>query len=319
MANGQDLIFNCLCYDGRGYNKLSSMNKISFQMFFLFLSISVSRFKWTGLPKEIKPYQLEKVVNLYGQGVFFKIGDQHLVCSFVNSGDLDIYGESMKGKPLGINGVSFPELYVKRSMVTLAGKPVVREQEGVLIRNNIYSVPTYALIKPYVEKLCFIWESMGINAGLSRVVALIHANKDLSGTIRSEIGKILGSTPSGVAIVNDKTNILEKIEKLDFKVEYQPDKYWTDFDNTFNKICEIVGITCDMNKNKKERVVVAQVESNDELTTIVEDTYLEFRKIASEEINELFGLSTKVENKNDIKVTNPNEQASIEKTTPPQE
>ena len=305
----QDLIFDCLRYEGKGYNKLSSMNKIQFQMFFLFLSIATSRFKWKGLPDSIKPYQLEKIINFYGQAVVFKIGDETLACSFVNSGDLDIYGESMKGKPIGINGVSFPELYVKRTMVNLSGKVQVREQEGVLIRNNIYSVPTYALIKPYVEKLCFIWESMGINAGLSRVVALIHANKDLSGTMRAEIGKILGNTPSGIAIVNDKTNALEKIEKLDFKVEYQPDKYWTDFDNTFNKICELVGITCDMNKNKKERVVVAQVESNDELTTVVEDSYLDFRRLGAEEMNKLWNLNVSVENKNEIKVTNPNEQS----------
>lgn len=317
MANA-DLIFNCLCYDGKGYNKLSSMNKIMFQIFFLFLSIATSRFKWKGLPKEIKGYNLEKVVNLYGQAVFFKIGDQYLVTSFVNSGTLDIYGESMYGTPIGINGISFPALYVKKTMVNASGQIQTKEQEGVLIRNNIYSIPTYALIKPYVEKLCFIWESMGINAGLSRVVALIHANKDLSGIIRSEIGKILGSTPSGIAVVNDKTNVLDKIDKLDFNVEYQPDKYWEDFDNTFNKCCELVGITCDLNKAKKERVVVAQVESNDELTTIIEDTYLDYRRIASEEINELFGLNTSVENKRDIKVTNPNEQASMENLTPPQ-
>lgn len=300
-----DEILNVLKNDGAGYNKLSEMNKISFQMLLLFLTIATERYEWKGLPKEIKPYQLEKILNLFGQAVFFKVGNKYVVTQAVNSSLLNIYGEPTQVQPVALNGKSFPLVRVYEDIEQVDGKYVEMKKEGILIKNNIYSIPTYALIKPMVDRLCFIWESAGINAGLSRVLALVHCNKDISGVVKSEIGKIMGGTRNGLAIVSDKSNVLEKIEKLDLKVEYVPDKYWEDFDNTFNLICEVVGITTDMNKAKKERVLTAQVESNDELTSIVAKGYLGYRKNSCEEINELFGLSMSVDEYKQIKSTKP--------------
>lgn len=300
-----DEIFNVLKNDGAGYNKLSEMNKITFQMLLLFLTIATERYEWKGLPKEIKPYQLEKILNLFGQAVFFKVGNKYVVTQAVNSSLLNIYGEPTQVQPVALNGKSFPLVRVYEDVEQVNGKYVEMKKDGVLIKNNIYSIPTYALIKPMIDRLCFIWESAGINAGLSRVLALVHCNKDISGVVKSEIGKIMGGTRNGLAIVSDKSNVLEKIEKLDLKVDYVADKYWLDFDNTFNLICEVVGITTDMNKAKKERVLTAQVESNDELTSIVAKGYLGYRKNSCEEINELYGLSMSVDEYKQIKSTKP--------------
>lgn len=305
MDNQNDLILQVLTNDGEGYNKLSAMNKISFQMLLLFLTIATERYEWKGLPKEIKPYQLEKILNLFGQAVLFKVGNNYVVTQAVNSSTLNLYGEPMEVQPVALNGKSFPRVRVYDDVGEVDGKLAVLKKEGVLIKNNIFSLPTYAMIKPMVDRLCFIWESAGINAGLSRVLALVHCNKDISGVVKSEIGKIMGGTRTGLAIVADKSNVLDKIEKLDLKIDYTPQEYWADFDNTFNLICEVVGITTDMNKAKKERVLTAQVESNDELTSIVAKGYIGFRKNSCEEANELFGLSMSVEEYKQIKSTKP--------------
>lgn len=315
--NENDLVFQCLANDGAGYNKLGDMNKISFQMLLLFLTIATERYEWKGLPKEIKQWNLEKILNLYGQAVLFKVGEKYLVTQAVNSSMLNIYGEPMQVQPVALNGRSFDRVRVYDDIVKDAkGKLSVAKRDAVLIKNNMFSLPTYALIKPMVDRLCFIWESAGINAGLSRVLALVHCNKDISGVVKSEIGKIMGGTRNGLAIVSDKSNVLEKIEKLDLKIEYVPDKYWQDFDNTFNLICEVVGITTDMNKAKKERVLTAQVESNDELTSVVAKGYLGFRKIACEDANELFGLSLGCEEYKEIKSTKPLDNKELVKQEP---
>lgn len=308
----RDLMFDMLCNnDGKGYNRLGDMNKITFQMLLLFLTICTERYEWKGLPKEIKPYQLEKILNLYGQAVLFKVGNKYVVTQAVNSSLLNIYGEPTQVQPVALNGKSFPLQRVYDDVEEKDGKFAVVSKEAVLIKNNMYSLPTYALIKPLVDRLCFIWESAGINAGLSRVLALVHCNKDISGVVKSEIGKIMGGTKNGLAIVADKANVLDKIEKLDLKIEYTPDKYWEDFDNTFNLICEIVGITTDMNKAKKERVLTAQVESNDELTSVVAKGYLGFRKNACEECKDLFGLDISVEEYKQIKSTKPTDNEKL--------
>lgn len=306
-----DLILQALQNDGAGYNKLGEMNKITFQMILLFITIATERYEWKGLPKEIKPYQLEKILNLFGQAVLFKVGNNYIVTQAVNTSTLNVYGEPTEVQPVALNGKSFPKVRVYDDVVKVGDKYEVAKRDGVLIKNNMFSLPTYAMIKPMVDRLCFIWESAGINAGLSRVLALVHCNKDISGVVKSEIGKIMGGTRTGLAIVSDKSNVLEKIEKLDLKVDYVPNDYWTDFDNTFNLICEVVGLTTDMNKAKKERVLTAQVESNDELTSIVAKGYLGFRKNSCEDANEVFGLSMSVDEYKQIKSTKPTDNKML--------
>lgn len=314
--NNEDLMLQVLTNDGAGYNKLSEMNKITFQMLLLFLTIATERYEWKGLPKEISQWNLEKILNLYGQAVIFKVGEKYLVTQAVNSSLLNVYGQPMQVQPVALNGRSFPLVQVYDDVKQdKNGKLVEVKKNGVLIKNNMFSLPTYALIKPMVDRLCFIWESAGINAGLSRVLALVHCNKDISGVVKSEIGKIMGGTRNGLAIISDKSNVLDKIEKLDLKVEYVPDKYWEDFDNTFNLICETIGITTDMNKAKKERVLTAQVESNDELTSIVAKGYLGFRKLGCEEMNDLFSLDMSCEEYKDIKSTKPLDNKELKKET----
>lgn len=314
-----DIYFDIMKNDGAGYNKLGDMNKITFQMLLLFITIATERYEWKGLPKEVPQWCLEKIMNLYGQAVLFKVGEQYIVTQAVNSSTLNVYGEPVEVQPVALNGRTFPRVRVYDDIVEDKGQLKVAKANAVLIKNNMYSIPTYWLIKPMVDRLCFIWESAGINAGLSRVLALIHCNKDISGVMKAEIGKIMGGTRNGLAIVSDKSNVLDKIEKLDLKIEYTPDLYWQDFDNTFNLLCEVVGITTDMNKAKKERVLTAQVESNDELTSIVGKGYLGFRKLACEKAKEVFGIDIQVEEYKEIKSTKPEDNknmASDEKTTP---
>lgn len=300
-----DLILKCLTEGGRGYEKLTQMKKIEYQMFVFFMEIANTQFKWEGLPKEIKAHNLEKILNLYGQGVFFKYGDDYLVCTCANTSLLNIYGEPVKVLPIALNGISFDQVNVSSS---ISADKKVEPKNAVRIRNNMTCTPTYFMLKPFIEKLCFIWESMGINAGLSRVKYLLHANKNLAGAMKTELKKIVGGADC-IPVVNEKVNIMKEIEKLDFNIPYQPSDYWEDFDKTFQFALQMCGITTNVSNGKKERLIVSEVESNDELTTLAEDTRLEFRKQGCEEIKELFGLDISVDNKvEDVKPTQPQDQ-----------
>ena len=297
-----DLIFDCLLYNGRDYEKLDKMQKIQVQLFIYIFGVINEQFKWEGLPDNIKSYNVEKVLNLYGQGVLFKYKGMYAFCNAVNSASLNIYGEPVQVQPIAINGMSFDRVNVNTN---ISDKGEINEQDAVLIKNNLTSTPTYAMIKPLVEELAFIWESKGINAGLSRVKALVHANKQNATAIRQQLKSIIGSSTM-IPVVSEKVNILKEIEKVDFNVEYTPDKYWEDFDKCFATLWQWLGITTNLSQDKKERLIVSEVESNDELTTISEDTRLSFRKLGCEQAKELFGLSMSCENKlPDVKATQP--------------
>lgn len=296
-----DLVFDCLLFNGRDYEKLDRMQKIQVQLFIYIFGVINEQFKWEGLPDNIKPYNVEKVLNLYGQGVLFKYKGMYAFCNAVNSANLNIYGEPVQVQPIAINGMSFDRVNVNTNI----GDGKINKQDAVLIKNNLTSTPTYAMIKPLVEELAFIWESKGINAGLSRVKALVHANKNNASAIKQQLKSIVGSSTM-IPVVSEKTNILKEIEKLDFNVEYVPEKYWEDFDKCFATLWGWLGITTNLSQDKKERLIVSEVESNDELTTISEDARLSFRKMGCEQANELFSLSMSCENKvPEVKATQP--------------
>ena len=303
-----DLIFMCLLNNGKGYEKLDKMQQIEVQLFIYIFGIINSQFKWEGLPKEIKDYNVEKVLNLYGQGVLFKVGEQYAFCNAVNTNMLNIYGEPCEVQPVAINGISFDRVVVN---TMLGSDGEIKEQNAVLFKNNLTSTPTYAMIKPLVDEMAFIWESKGINAGLSRIKVLLHANKNNASAIRQQIKSIIGSS-SMIPVVSEKQNILKEIEKVDFNVEYTPEKYWEDFDKCFATLCEWLGITTNLSQEKKERLIVSEVESNDELTTISEDARLSFRKLGCDGAKELFGLEMSCENKvPDVKATQPMDNDEI--------
>lgn len=311
-----DLILMCLTNNYKNYDKLDAMQQIEVQLFIYIMGIINQQFKWEGLPPEIKPYQLEKVLNFYGQGVLFKYGEDFVFCNAVNSSLLNIYGEPCEVQPIAINGLSFDRIVVNTTL-DVEGK--IRPQQGVLIKNNLTSTPTYAMVKPFVDHLVFIWQSKGINAGLSRIKAVLHANKDLAGTLKQQIKSVIGSS-SCIPVVSEKTNVLKEIEKLDFNVEYTPDKYWEDFDKTLYTIFSWLGITTNLSQNKKERLIVSEVESNDELTTIAEDTRLDFRRLGCEESNAFFGLSMSCQNKMpEVKVTDPSDNDNEDDDPPTEE
>ena len=240
---------------------------------------------------------------MYGQGVLFKVNDDNYAfCNAVNTNMLNIYGEPAEVQPVAINGMTFDRVRVNTKLGETGD---IEMQNAVLIKNNLTSTPTYAMVKSLVEEMAFIWQSKGINAGLSRVKALVHANKNNASAIKQQLKSILGSSTM-IPVVSEKTNMLKEIEKLDFNVEYVPDKYWQDFDKTFATLCQWVGITTNLSQDKKERLIVSEVESNDELTTISEDARLSFRKLGCEQAKELFGLELSCKNKMpDVKATQP--------------
>lgn len=295
-------------------NKLDGMNMIKTQLIVLFMSLAEHQFEWKGLPEEIPSWCLERVLNFYGQGVFFKHEEynQYLITSFANTSMLNIYGEPTSGNAIAINGYNFG---IKNVSSRIGSNGELLEQNAVLIKNNDLSCSSYFMIKPIIDRLIFIWESLGINEGLSRIKAIIHANKNVGSALKGEMKKIIGDG-SAVAVINEKNNILDSIEKVDLNVEYKPDAYWQDFDKTFALACQFVGITTNMASQKKERLLTGEIESNDELTTIVEDTRLTFRKLACEEINKLYGLNVSVDNKvSESKMTKPEDNTPQQKST----
>lgn len=287
-----DYLVNPTFVDGKKRNKLDSMNTIQVQLFMFFLQLANRLFEYKNLPDEIEPYVIERQLFFYGQSVFFERNNVKMLLPCANNGTLNLYAQPIRVIPIGMAGYSFDEVWV-RDEYQLPDMNLLHNKDAVIIKNNELSMSTYALIKPFVEKLAYIWESMGINNALSRIKYLVKANKDLAPAIKTQINDILGNK-SPIAVVNDKKNLMSDMEKLDFDVAYTPKEYWYDFDKTFNIILTLLGIDNNMESEKKERLLVDEVNSNNLLVTMSLETRKHFREYAVGEINKMFNTTIEV-------------------------
>ncbi len=280
-------------------NKVDLMQEIETQLFIFIQSIIEYRFEYKNLPDEIPTYIIEDNLFNYGSCVFFKDNFFYYALSGANGNTLDVYGNPLKVRPIAKNGMQFDERTNVQYFDFKNNKII--EKDCVIIYNNRYRMSTYSLIYPFVNRLCYLWQSLGINAALTRIKVLIVSNKDQAPTLKALFNKFFDSEKI-FAIVNDKSNLRENIvDKLDFNIPNQQKDLWEDFDKTFNLLLMFCGINSNNNIDKKERLLVDELHINDKLTTIIMDSYFEIRVKAIEAINKLFGLNIEIIDKFKLK------------------
>jgi hypothetical protein len=270
-------------------SKLDSIQDIRNQLILLFATMCNQQFSYDDVPKEIDHLLLEHMLFYHGQIVFFKVFENYVALPCATTGELDIYGRPIAVNPIAINGKSFPTQMIKNKYTADYSK-VSKKANAVLIKNNETSLPTFAFIMPFIDRLIFIWQSLGINEALSRVKYLIRSNKDSANIVKAELGKLLGAR-SPIAVISDKRVIMDELEQLNFDVKYEPQSYWYDFDKTFAFLLTICGIDNNMESEKKERLIIDEVASNNAVIELFNESRFTYRKNAVDRINKLFDLN----------------------------
>lgn len=273
--------------------KVWTMQNIEASLFLWIEQLVTQQFKWKNIPESIPFYTLEKGLFYYGAMVFFKVGENYFALPCTQAQSPNLYSEPLDVYANGFNG------YQYKKPIRVADNydynfNLISKAEGVLIRNNEQMLSTYAIIKPYVNRLMYIWQSIGILECLGRVKLLIHANKDLSTAMKKMFDAIFDSG-SPIVVINDKQYTDDKMDTLQFDSSFDATNYWDDFDNTLSLLLTVLGIKNLNQKDKKERLSSSEVDNNDELVGISRETRLAFRKDSTLKINKLFNLNCEVE------------------------
>ena len=276
--------------------RLSKAQAIMTTLFLFFESIATRQYVYEGLPEEIPFWAIEKALYFRGECVAFDVGGNKFVLPCALNGGLDAYNRYIAVQPIGFNGQSFPTVNVVEGA---DGSP----QTGVLFYNNEFKLSTYALIAPLVNRLAYIWESLGINEGLSRVKWLIRADKKTASSIKYQADAMFDSG-NPIMIVGDKKFLATSkdgiMDKQDFNVPYQPSDYWEDFDNTFFLCLTLIGVENAFMDSKKERLTAMEPQLNNAITNLANDARMKYREDAIEQVNKLWGCNAKVRRATDI-------------------
>lgn len=272
-----------------------NLTDIKDSLFNLLINMTNKMFSYEGLPEEIDQYEIEKTLFLQGKAVFWKLGGHYFCTTLAKGGVLDAYGRLVEATPITFDGNIYPTVRVRDKVDydRKTGNFEIQEKNAVLIKNNLEEISTLAFLNPFLERINYIWNTIGIEESNIRSKRIFTCLENQRPVVDREISNLInGKKP--YALVTDKA-MIDSFQELKRAVDPNCLKdLWYDYDKVWSLIMQFLGINTLADSSKKERLISAEVEANNEMIALFKAAMLEFRQHAMDQVNEMFGLNIKV-------------------------
>ena len=238
-------------------------------------AIALSVYEWTGLPKTCSAMYLEKCLYTYGRAIFVEDDElRYLNLNVTPSANLNVYEE-----PLSYTAFS-----------TGYSKEYDRDN-CVYIRNNYLEVPTDNAIMIFAEKLARIDIIASINIDAQKTPVLLSCDEKTKTSLQALYNQYDGNKPF---IFGNKMLTEKPLTVLKTDAPFVADKLREEKRAVWNEALEYLGINTNPSDKKKERLVVNEVDANNEQIDIQSQSFLLCRREACEAINKKYGLNVSV-------------------------
>lgn len=248
--------------------------------------------EYENLPEELDKYIIENQLLLNGSGLFFKnpLKDKYYFTNF-SSGEIDIYGRQIN--PV-VNANGF-------------GMDNYKPKEWVIIQNDNNSTSLFVKLIPYLEMLADILTAFEINILTSLPKGIIVNNgfslPNTEGSVKEKsLENIFNSTKTFHELVGH-TDVLEVMRNIvnngsntnplfvETKITDMSESLIKQYKHIDELIRERIGVAVNIQKDKKERLITNEVESQQELTSYIALHSQNIRKFGFDKVNKLFGLN----------------------------
>lgn len=303
ILNNYNMIPDLSTLKDKKINKIK--NNICFNnLYNRFVNLALTKFKWVNLPETCNETFLEWCLLMYGKAAFIK--DEELgfiTLPFSSSEKINIYGESSTIKAYGMNG------YIKDYTAYIDGS----------INNNVQSVRCYdnpvafPMINVIYESALKISDSLRtIDVGVKKLKNpfVFIGTKDMEQDIRRMFNAI---SENEEAIFLTDFNELRDVLKIE-NIQYDSSiikSMWENYQSLYNVLKESLGISNNTQVDKRERLLVDEVNQNEDITEINLNSRLSKRKEFCRKVNECFSLNIDVE-VNEIEPKEINYEENIE-------
>ena len=237
--------------------------------------LALNLFEWYGLPDDIKIHHIEKALYSYGACCLTKEYGGYVVLGCTESGELNVMSEPISYIANGYG-------YTKK--VNVKNTPICL--------NNDLRLSTHIYVQEYARKMNEVEKSINANIKQQKFPWLITTTKNNEFSMKNLYNKIDSGEP---IIYGTKDIDSDSIKAFNTNTPYVVDKLNEYRYELEREILTFFGLN--NNFEKKERLLVDEVNSNNEFITANIDIMLKCREDFCKEVNEMFGLNISVKKK----------------------
>ena len=243
--------------------------------------IALSMFEWQNLPDTMNERYLEMCLYYKGQAALLKDANYGFInTQAADSGYINIYG-----LPTLINCFSYS--YNAQRNLYVPDSDDNEEDSCILVMNTFERVPTCATIELFAQRLANAQRTIDINIAAQRTPVLILTDKNQEFSLRNLYAQYDGNSP--VIYANKDQLNPEAIRTINTEAPYVVDKAMNYKREIWNEFLTTIGVS--NLSEKRERLVTAETDSNNELVNLNMQSFLVPRQKACDEFNKLFGLT----------------------------
>lgn len=253
--------------------------------------IAMSMFEWVNLPSSMNSRYLEMV--LYYKGMAALLYDEEygfINTQAVSNGYINIYG-----LPTKLNCFSYSYNTSRKTYMGYNEKSK-KNQEAILVLNKYDALPTATTIELYAYRMAEAQRTCDVNIKAQRTPILIETDNNSKFTMEKVYEQYDGNSP--VIYGNKNAGIDNSLKVLKTDAPLVFDKVMEYKRDIFNEALTYLGIS--NLDEKKERRVVNEAESNNEVINLNLQSFLAPRKEACKQFNDKFGENIDVKVRSDI-------------------
>lgn len=267
------------------FGESAKLNNLTYTQYVNRLTeLSISMFKWDGLPDTVDERYLELHLFLNGSMVYFKddvIGDLCLDC--MPHGQLDVYGN-----PILRRAYSGYNNYNK----------LLKYTDSVIIWNNLMRTNSVLDVQMFARRLYNLDRIIDVNANAQKTPVLVQGTEKQRLTLLNVYKEYDGNSP----VIFGDTNIdLNSLKVLQTGAPYVSDKLYELKTQIWNEALTYLGIS-NVSFQKKERLISDEVMRSQGGTVASRYSRLTARQKAAKEINKMFGTNISVDYREDFQV-----------------
>lgn len=246
--------------------------------FFRLKELSLSCFKWEGLPPTVDPVFMEEALFDSGQAVFYydpDLAEYVALRVTTNGGGFNAYGIPIRRRAYGFNGYNY-QLDITNS---------------VIIYNNMLRSPAYRTCQLFARQLARIAASIDVNVNAQKTPVLILGTEQQQLTLRNLYLKWDCNSP---VIFGDKNLDISGFQVLRTDAPFVAPELKDLFDRYWNEALTYLGIP-NLTVQKRERLIRDEVLRTQGGTVASRNSRLKARQRAADLINEMFDLGVSVD------------------------